>query len=120
MLSASAHMRRFGGARYRLSIDLKPALDEPALDRRLVSDFRKYANRDLVNALDDLLPKKLIEPFVALSGLDPRQKARDLTREQRRQILSLLKGLPVDITAPRPVEEAIVTSGGVSGGPGDL
>ncbi len=114
VLSASAHMRRFGGARYRLVIDLKPALDELVLDRRLVSDFRKYANRDLVNALDNLLPKKLIEPFVALSGLDPRQKARDLTREQRRKILSLLKGLPVDITGPRPVEEAIVTSGGVS------
>ena len=115
VLSASAHMRRFGEARYRLEIDLKPALDEQTLDKRLVSDFARHANSDLINAFDELLPKKLIVPFVELTGLDPRQKVHDVTKEQRRRILGLLKALPVEIAGPRPVEEAIVTSGGVSG-----
>ena len=114
VLTASAHMRRFGEKRYRLEIDLKPALDEGALDRRILSDFSAHSNSDFVNALDGLLPKKLIEPFVDLTGIPPRQKVRDLTRAQRRRVLELLKALPVEITAPRPVEEAIVTSGGVS------
>ena len=113
VLSASAHMRHFDRKRYRLEIDLKPALDEPALDKRLVSDFTKRANSDFANALDDLLPRKLIAPFVALTGIDPHQKVHDLTREQRRRVLTLLKALPVEITGPRPVAEAIVTSGGV-------
>jgi len=114
VLSASAHMRRFGKKRYRLEIDLKPALDEQALDKRLVSDFAKYRNSDLVNGLNDLLPQKMIGPFVDLTGIDPHQKIHDVTKEQRRRILVLMKALPVEITGPRPVEEAIVTSGGVS------
>lgn len=114
VLSASAHMRHFDSRKYRLEIDLKPALDEPALDRRLVSDFTKRANSDFVNALDELLPRKLIGPFVELTGIGPHQKVHDLTREQRRRVLALLKALPVEITGPRPVEEAIVTSGGVN------
>ncbi len=114
VLSASAHMRNFGKKRYRLEIDLKPALDEGALDKRLLADFARHANSDFCNALDDLLPKKLIGPFAALTGIDPRQKVHDLTREQRRRVLVLLKALPVAITRPRPVEEAIVTSGGVA------
>ncbi len=114
ILSASAHMRRFGKKQYRLEIDLKPALDEAALDRRLLSDFTKYANSDFINALQDLLPRKLMEPFAELTNIDPRQKVHNLTREQRRRVLTLLKALPVEITGPRPVEEAIVTSGGVA------
>ena len=114
VLSASAHMRRFEKKRYRLEIDLKPALDEQALDRRLVSDLTKHANSDFINALDELLPRKLIAPFVELTGIDPRRKAHDLTREERRRALAVLKALPVEITGPRPVEEAIVTSGGVA------
>jgi len=113
VLSASAHMRQFDKKQYRLEIDLKPALDEPALDKRLVSDFGKRANSDFSNALDELLPRKLIGPFVELTGIDPHQKVHDLTREQRRRVLTLLKALPVEITGPRPVAEAIVTSGGV-------
>lgn len=114
VLSASAHMRHFGKKQYRLELDLKPALDEPALDKRLVSDFAKKANSDFIHGLDDLLPRKLIEPFVELTGIPPRQKVHDLTRLQRRRVLELLKALPVEITGPRPVEEAIVTSGGVA------
>ncbi len=116
VLSASAHMRRFGERRYRLEIDLKPGLDEQKLDKRLLADFSKRPNSDLINALDDLLPKKLIGPFVELSGVNPRQKVHDITREQRRRLAVLLKALPVEITGPRPVEEAIVTSGGVAVG----
>ena len=104
VLSASAHMRQFGNKRYRLEIDLKPALDEQTLDRRLISDFKKCSNSDFINAFDDLLPKKLVEPFVELTGINPRQKVHDLTREQRRMVLSLLKALPLEITGPRPVE----------------
>lgn len=114
ILSASAHMRRFGAARYRLEIDLKPALDEQTLDRRLLSDFAKRANSDFINAFDELLPRKLIEPFVDLTGVPPREKVHDLTKAQRRRVLELMKALPVEITGPRPVAEAIVTSGGVS------
>ncbi len=114
VLSASAHMRKFGSASYRLEIDLKPALDEQTLDRRLVSEFTKHANSDFINVLGELLPRKLMEPFAELTGIPPRQKVHDITREQRRRVLELLKALPVEITGPRPVAEAIVTSGGVS------
>ena len=114
VLSASAHMRHFGKKEYRLEIDLKPALDEQTLDKRLVSDFNKHINADFVNALDELLPKKLIEPFVALTGIDPRTKVHDITREQRRVVLQLMKALPVAVKGTRPVDEAIITSGGVS------
>lgn len=116
ILSASAHMRRFGERAYHLEIDLKPALDEQTLDRRLLSDFEKYANHDFCNALDDLLPKKLIPTVIRLSGIDPRQKVHDITREQRRGLLAVLKCFPVVIAGPCPVTDAIVTSGGVKVG----
>lgn len=114
ILSASAHMRHFGKKKYRLEIDLKPALDENALDRRLLADFAKHSNSDFINSLDELLPRKLIEPFVGLTGIPPHQKVHDLTKEQRRTVRTLLKALPIEITGPRPVAEAIVTSGGVT------
>ena len=114
ILSASAHMRNFGKRQYRLEIDLKPALDEQTLDARLLSDFKKHINSDFINALNELLPQKLIEPFVELTGVPPRAKVHDITREQRRRILQLLKAFPVKIGGTRPVDEAIITSGGVS------
>lgn len=113
VLSASAHMRRFDKKAYRLEIDLKPALDAVQLDRRLLSDFAKYANHDFRNALDDLLPQKLIPVAVALSGVPEREKVHDLTREQRQALAQILKHFPVEITGPRPAADAIVTSGGV-------
>ena len=113
VLSASAHMRRFGQKRYRLELDLKPALDEPQLDRRLLADFAKYANHDFQNALDDLLPQKLIPVVVTLSGIPEWEKVHDLTRQQRQALLHLLKHFPVEISSPCPVESAIVTSGGI-------
>lgn len=113
VLSASAHMRHFNKKTYRLEIDLKPALDESTLDKRLVSDFTKYANHDFCNALNDLLPQKLIGAVVERSGIPSHQKVHDLKREQRQALLRLLKHFTVEVQGPCPVEQAIVTSGGV-------
>ena len=116
VLSASAHMRHFDKKAYRLEIDLKPALDDQALDRRLLRDFDKYANHDFRNALDDLLPQKLIGVVVERTEIPPHQKVHDLTREQRRRLGQVLKRFSVDIAGPCPVTDAIVTSGGVKVG----
>ena len=116
ILSASAHMRNFEKKAYRLEIDLKPALDDAALDKRLLADFSKYANSDFCNALDDLLPQKLIPVMVEWSEIPPHQKVHDLKKEQRRGLLQLLKHFPVAIAGPCPVTDAIVTSGGVKVG----
>ena len=113
VLSASAHMRHFGRKEYRFSIDLKPALDRGQLDKRLLSDFRKYQNHDFRNALNDLLPQKLIPVVIELSRIPPREKVHAVTREQRQALLDLLKAFPVEITGKRPAAEAIVTTGGV-------
>ena len=114
VLSASSHMRRFGEARYELRIDLKPGLDEKKLDARLLRDFEKYANRDFANSLGDLAGKAMIPVLVRLSGIPAETKVNSITREQRHELLKLLKSFPVSITGPRPIDEAIVTSGGVS------
>ncbi len=114
ILSASAHMRRFGERSYRVEIDLKPALDEQKLDKRLLSDFEKHKNNDFINSLGELLPRKLIPVAVRLSGIDGRTKCNSITREQRHELLTLLKHFPVEIDGTRPVSEAIVTSGGVN------
>ena len=114
VLSASAHLSEMERGRYEILIDLKPALDEKTLDARLLSDFEKYKNRDFLNALSDLLPQKLIAPLVERSGIDPRRKVHDITKEERRRFLSLLKGLPITISGFRPIAEAIVTKGGVA------
>lgn len=114
VLSASSHMRNFGKAQYRLSIDLKPALDEKKLDARLLRDFEKYANKDFANALGDLAGKTMIPVLIALSGIPADEKVNSITREQRHRLLRLFKDFPVSVSGPRPIEEAIVTSGGVS------
>jgi len=113
ILSASSHMRHFGKKDYSLRIDLKPALDEQMLDKRLLSDFDKHINSDFINALGDLLPQKLISVYVKMSGVDPHCKVHSITREQRRNLVSLLKAFPVEIRGTRDVSEAIITSGGV-------
>ena len=114
VLSASSHMRNFGKSKYRLSIDLKPALDEKKLDARLLRDFEKYANRDFANSLCDLAGKTMIPVLVELSGIPPEEKVNSITRQQRHELLKLFKEFPVSVSAPRPIDEAIVTSGGVS------
>lgn len=112
VLSASAHMRA-PVPEYEMTIDLKPALDDATLDARLVSDLKKYAQKDFINALSDLLPQKLIEPVVAVSGIDPRKKAGAVTREERRTLGFTLKHFPLTPLRFRPIDEAIITSGGV-------
>lgn len=114
VLSASSHMRRFGEAKYELRIDLKPGLDEKKLDARLLRDFEKYANRDFANSLGDLAGKAMIPVLVRLSGISAETKVNSITREQRHELLRLLKSFPVSVSGPRPIDEAIVTSGGVS------
>ena len=114
VLSASAHLTDMTAGRYELRIDLKPALDEKTLDARLLSDFSRYQNRDFLNALSDLLPQKLIQPLVAKSGIDARKKVNAITKEERHALLSLLKALPVRIRGFRPIDEAIITKGGVA------
>ena len=113
ILSASAHMRDFEHTVYTLYIDLKPALDEETLDRRLLRDFEKYKNRDFQNALGDLAGRSMIPVLVERSGIPPETKVNAITHLQRRKLLALFKAFPVKITGARPVEEAIVTSGGV-------
>ena len=114
VLSASAHMRNMGKACYRLEIDLKPALDEKKLDARLLRDFEKYANREFRNALGDLAGRTMIPVLIRLSGIPEETKVNSITREQRLKLLHLLKAFPVSISGTRPIDEAIVTAGGVS------
>ena len=113
ILSASAHMRHFDTASYRLEIDLKPALDEKKLDARILRDFQKYSNRDIKNALSDLAAGSMIPVLVGLSGIPEDTKANSVTREQREKLRDLFKRFPVSISGTRPIDEAIVTSGGV-------
>ena len=111
VLSASAHMNEKDA--YTVLLDLKPALDEQKLDLRLLRDFEKFQNRDFENALVELLPRSMIPVIVRRSGIPAEEKVHSITREQRRALLELIKRFPVEIACKAPVEEAIVTSGGV-------
>lgn len=113
VLSASAHMRDFEKDSYRLFIDLKPALDEKKLDERLLRDFAERSNQDFDNVLGGLVPKSMIPVMVRRTGIPADTKANSVTKEQRRRLLQTLKAFVIDVTGPRGVEEAIVTSGGV-------
>lgn len=113
VLSASAHIPDLAPERYAAKIDLKPALDEKTLDARILSDFSKNLNRDFCNALSALLPQKLIDPIVRLSGIDPRKKVNEITKVERTALVSLLKGVEIPLLRFRPINEAIVTKGGV-------
>ena len=114
VLSASAHLPDISEGKYEAHIDLKPALDEAALDARIRSDFAKYNNKDFINSLGDLLPLKMIEPVVELSGIDPRKKVNSITREERHALLSTIKCIKLHLLRFRPIEEAIITKGGVA------
>lgn len=114
ILSASAHLSDISAGRYEARIDLKPALDDQALDNRILSDFAKYKNKDLVNSLGDLLPQKMIPVIIELSGIPERKKINSITKEERARLVSLLRAFPVSIDSFRPIDEAIVTKGGVS------
>ena len=113
ILSASSHLRKAPRGRYQLKLDLKPALDEKTLDARLLADFAKNANRDFANSLGALLPQKMIPVIIRRCGIDPQKKVNAITREERRALLETLKGYTLTVKGFRPIDEAIITSGGV-------
>ena len=114
VLSASSHIRDMKPNRYKLFIDLKPALTPEQLDARIQRDFAENLNRDFSNGIRKLLPAKLIPVAVRLSGIPAEQKVNSITKEQRHKFGELLKAFPVRISGFRPIDEAIITSGGVS------
>ena len=121
ILSSSAHLLRYKNIEEKfrenkiaLKIDLKPALDETKLDNRIKRDFEKYKNKDLQNGLQDLLPSKMILPVLELAKLDGEKKINSVTKEERLELLKTLKGFEIEIKGFRPIEEAIVTAGGIS------
>ncbi|MBC8570080.1 BaiN/RdsA family NAD(P)/FAD-dependent oxidoreductase [Zongyangia hominis] len=114
VLSASSHIDDEKMDEYRLHIDLKPGLSPEQLDARLLRDFEKYKNKDFFNSLGDLLPRKMIPVVVRLSGVEGTRKVHQITREERRGLVELIKGFAITPKAFRPLNEAIVTAGGVS------
>ncbi|NLB37491.1 MAG: NAD(P)/FAD-dependent oxidoreductase [Clostridiales bacterium] len=113
ILSASSHMREMSKGRYVIYIDLKPALTAEQLDTRVLRDFSENLNRNFINSLNSLLPKKLVPVIVKLSGIRPSEKTNQVSKEERHRLIELLKGLKVTVNGFRPIREAIVTSGGV-------
>ena len=113
VLSASSHIRELQQDRFRMFIDLKPGLDEQKLDDRILRDFKENINRIFGNSLSKLLPTKLIPTVVRLSGIEGERKVNSVTREERQKLVKLLKAFPLTVKKFRPIEEAIITSGGI-------
>ena len=114
ILSASSNLKNIESSNYKISIDLKPALTFEQLDKRIQRDFEKNINKNFSNSLDDLLPSKLIDTVIKLSGIDPYIKVHQINKQQRMVLCDLLKNLTFTITGVRPIEEAIITRGGVN------
>ena len=113
VLSASAHLVRTKMQDVKVEIDLKPALDEEKLDARLLRDFEKNKNKEFKNSLNELLPQKMIPVIVELSGIYPDKKVNEITKKERHQLVKQLKHLEIKISGFRPIDEAIITSGGI-------
>ena len=121
ILSGSAHLLRYKNVdellkdrKIVLSIDLKPALSEEKLDDRILRDFNEEKNKDFKNSLDKLLPKKMIDVIIELSEISPNKKVNEITKKERLELVHLLKNLEISISGFRPIEEAIITSGGIN------
>lgn len=114
VLSASSYIGKYQGKELKFMIDLKPALNKDQLDHRVLKDFNKALNKDFVNSLDNLLPKKLIPVIVELSGIPEHKKVNEITKKERETLVSLLKCLELTITGVRGFKEAIITQGGVN------
>lgn len=114
ILSASAHMKNIETDNYKIHLDLKPALDKKQLDERVLRDFSANANKDFINSLDALLPKALIPVIVELCEIDPHKKVNSVTAQERRRFTELLKNIEFNVTGLCPIEQAIITSGGVN------
>ena len=114
VLSLSSCINRLPLDKVSVFLDLKPALDEETLDKRLLRDFDKYKNKQIGNALVELLPSKMIDSVLWVAKIPVKKNVNVLTKEERRTLLQTLKAFPLKVATLRPVEEAIVTSGGVS------
>ena len=121
ILSSSAHLLRYKNVdellnkgTIKLIIDLKPALDEEKLNLRILRDFEKEKNKSFKNSLNDLLPKKMIDTVIELSEIDENKKVNEITKKERMKLIQLLKHYEITISGFRPIEEAIITSGGIS------
>ena len=112
ILTASARLD-FSDGPYILYIDLKPALSEDVLDKRILNDFTKYSNKDFINSLSELLPRKIIPKIVELSGIDPRTKVNVVTKAQRKQLIHSIKNFAVELYSKAGFDEAVITAGGV-------
>ena len=113
VLSASAKMRRMGSADYRLLIDLKPALDEKKLEARILRDIEENPRRSFHNLLGGLAGRSMVPVLEQLTAIPGEQRCTDFTREQRQRLIQILKAFPVHVSGTRPIDEAIVTAGGV-------
>ena len=113
VLSASAHISDIQSGKYVACIDMKPALDNKTLDARILSDFAECINKDFINSLDALLPQKMIPVLVGLSGIDGRKKVNSITKEERERLVSLIKNIEIPLCDFRPINEAIITKGGI-------
>lgn len=113
-LSASAHLKDIKKTEYVCEIDLKPGMDTAQLDKRLLRDFSENSNKNFRNSLDSLLPRMLIPIVVGLSSIPAETKVNQINKEQRAQFISLLKGLKMTVDCLRPVEEAVITGGGIN------
>ena len=114
ILSASSIINRLPLSSLQFTIDLKPALDRETLDKRLLRDFEKYKNKQIANALCELLPHKLISVLLDKSGVSAKKSVNVLTKEERFKLLDCIKNFPIKLTSLRGIEEAIITSGGVN------
>lgn len=121
ILSASSHIIRYKNidellkdGKIIIRIDLKPALSKEKLDDRILRDFDKEKNKLFRNSLDDLLPQKLINPVIDLSGINPNKKVNEISKKERLNLIEILKGFSITICGFRPVEEAIITAGGIN------
>lgn len=113
ILSASSHMRNMAKGRYEIYVDMKPALTPEQLDSRILRDFSENNNKNFINSLGGLLPRKIIPVVVKLSGIKPTEKVNQITKEQRSKLVSVLKEFRITVNDFSPLKDAIVTSGGV-------
>ena len=113
ILSASSHIREMQSGRYRLDIDLKPALNEEKLDERLLRELSERKNNDYEYLMHAFLPKQMINMFIERSGIPAHKSCSEISRNNRKTIISLLKNFSLTVRSYRPIEEAIITSGGV-------
>lgn len=113
ILSAGAHMRNMQRGRYKIYVDMKPGLSYEQLDARILRDFSENNNKNFINSLGGLLPRKMIPVAVKLSGIKPTEKVNQITKEQRHKFAEVLKNFKITVNDFSPIEEAIVTSGGV-------